>query len=108
MAVAEGANMPCTPEAVEVFQKNNVLFAPGKASNAGGVATSGLGMRQKPLRLLWARGEVDEKLDAIMVGIHKAAYETAKEYGRDGDYVFGANVAGFLKIAEAMQAQGVV
>ena len=108
MAVAEGANMPCTPEAVEVFQKNNVLFAPCKASNAGGVATSGLEMSQNSLRLSWTREEVDEKLDAIMVGIHKAAYETAKDYGRDGAYVFGANVAGFLKIAEAMQAQGVV
>ncbi len=108
IAVAEGANMPCTPEAVEVFQKNGVLFAPGKASNAGGVATSGLEMSQNSLRLSWTREEVDEKLDAIMVGIHKAAYETAKEYGRDGDYVFGANVAGFLKIAEAMKAQGVV
>ena len=108
MAVAEGANMPCTPEAVEVFQKNGILFAPGKASNAGGVVTSGLEMSQNSLRLSWTREEVDEKLDAIMVGIHKAAYETAKEYGRDGDYVFGANVAGFLKIAEAMQAQGVV
>ncbi len=107
-AVAEGANMPCTPEAVEVFQKNGILFAPGKASNAGGVATSGLEMSQNSLRLSWTREEVDEKLDAIMVGIHKAAYETAKEYGRDGDYVFGANVAGFLKIAEAMLAQGVV
>ena len=108
MAVAEGANMPCTPEAVEVFQKNSVLFAPGKASNAGGVATSGLEMSQNSLRLAWTREEVDARLDAIMVGIHKAAYETAQEYGRDGDYVFGANVAGFLKIAEAMQAQGVV
>jgi glutamate dehydrogenase (NADP+) len=108
MAVAEGANMPCTPEAVEVFQKNGVLFAPGKASNAGGVATSGLEMSQNSLRLSWTREEVDEKLDAIMVGIHKSAYETAKEYGREGDYVFGANVAGFLKIAEAMLAQGVV
>ena len=108
MAVAEGANMPCTPEAVEVFQKNGILFAPGKASNAGGVATSGLEMSQNSLRLSWTSEEVDEKLDAIMVGIHKAAYETAKEYGRDGDYVFGANVAGFLKIAEAMLAQGVV
>ncbi|OUV40256.1 MAG: NADP-specific glutamate dehydrogenase [Methanobacteriota archaeon] len=107
-AVAEGANMPCTPEAVAVFQKNGILFAPGKASNAGGVATSGLEMSQNSLRLSWTREEVDEKLDAIMVGIHKAAYETAKEYGRDGDYVFGANVAGFLKIAEAMLAQGVV
>ena len=108
IAVAEGANMPCTPEAVEVFQKNGVLFAPGKASNAGGVATSGLEMSPNSLRLSWTREEVDERLDAIMVGIHKAAYETAKEYGREGDYVFGANVAGFLKIAEAMLAQGVV
>ena len=108
IAVAEGANMPCTPEAVGVFQKNGVLFAPGKASNAGGVATSGLEMSQNSLRLSWTSQEVDEKLDAIMVGIHNAAYETAKEYGRDGDYVFGANVAGFLKIAEAMHAQGVV
>ena len=108
IAVAEGANMPCTPEAVEVFHKNGVLFAPGKASNAGGVATSGLEMSQNSLRLAWTREEVDARLDAIMVGIHKAAYETAKEYGRDGDYVFGANVAGFLKIAEAMKAQGVV
>ena len=108
IAVAEGANMPCTPEAVEVFQKNGVLFAPGKASNAGGVATSGLEMSQNSLRLSWTREEGDERLDAIMVGIHKAAYETAKEYGREGDYVFGANVAGFLKIAEAMLAQGVV
>jgi glutamate dehydrogenase (NADP+) len=108
IAVAEGANMPCTPEAVEVFQKHGILFAPGKASNAGGVATSGLEMSQNSLRLSWTREEVDARLDAIMVGIHKNAYDTAKEYGRDGDYVFGANVAGFLKIAEAMLAQGVV
>ena len=108
IAVGEGANMPCTPEAVEVFQKNGVLFAPGKASNAGGVATSGLEMSQNSLRLSWTRQEVDEKLEAIMVNIHKNASETAKQYGREGDYVFGANVAGFLKVAEAMTAQGVV
>ena len=108
IAVAEGANMPCTPGAVEAFQKGSVLFAPGKASNAGGVATSGLEMSQNSLRLNWTREEVDEKLDAIMVNIHKAAYDTAKKYGRAGDYVFGANVAGFLKIADAMLAQGVV
>lgn len=108
IAVGEGANMPCTPEAVEVFQASGVLFAPGKASNAGGVATSGLEMSQNSLRLAWTREEVDAKLDAIMVNIHKNAYDTAKQYGREGDYVFGANVAGFLKIAEAMQAQGVV
>lgn len=107
-AVGEGANMPCTPEAVEVFHKNGVLFAPGKASNAGGVATSGLEMSQNSLRLSWTREEVDQRLENIMVNIHKAAAETAKQYGREGDYVFGANVAGFLKIAEAMQAQGIV
>ena len=108
IAVGEGANMPCTPEAVEVFQKNGILFAPGKASNAGGVATSGLEMSQNSLRLSWTREEVDEKLEAIMVNIHKNASETAKQYGREGDYVFGANVAGFLKVAEAMTAQGVI
>jgi len=106
MAVGEGANMPCTPEAVEAFQNAGVLFAPGKASNAGGVATSGLEMSQNSLRMSWTREEVDEKLDGIMVGIHKAAYETAEKYGRPHDYVFGANVAGFLKVAEAMLAQG--
>ena len=107
-AVAEGANMPCTPEAVEVFQKGGVLFAPGKASNAGGVATSGLEMSQNSLRLSWTREEVDKRLDDIMVSIHEQAHSTAKEYGREGDYVFGANVAGFLKVAEAMMAQGVI
>ncbi len=106
MAVGEGANMPCTPEAVETFLKAGVLFAPGKASNAGGVATSGLEMSQNSLRMSWTREEVDEKLDGIMVGIHKAAYDTAQKYGRPHDYVFGANVAGFLKVAEAMLAQG--
>jgi glutamate dehydrogenase (NADP+) len=108
MAVAEGANMPCTPEAVTAFQKGGILFAPGKASNAGGVATSGLEMSQNSLRLSWTREEVDARLDAIMVDIHEQAYSTAKKYGRDGDYVFGANVAGFLKVAEAMMAQGVI
>jgi glutamate dehydrogenase (NADP+) len=108
IAVAEGANMPCTPEAVEVFQKSGVMFAPGKASNAGGVATSGLEMSQNSLRYGWTREEVDAKLDNIMVNIHKSASETAEKYGRPGDYVFGANVAAFLKIAEAMMAHGVV
>ncbi|MGB0516173.1 MAG: NADP-specific glutamate dehydrogenase [Poseidonia sp.] len=108
IAVGEGANMPCTPEAVEVFQEAGVLFAPGKASNAGGVATSGLEMSQNSLRLGWTREEVDQRLEGIMVNIHKNAFETAKKYGREGDYVFGANVAGFLKVAEAMIAQGVV
>ncbi len=108
IAVGEGANMPCTPEAVEVFHEAGVLFAPGKASNAGGVATSGLEMSQNSLRLSWTREEVDKRLEDIMVDIHKNAFETAKAYGREGDYVFGANVAGFLKVAEAMMAQGVV
>lgn len=108
IAVAEGANMPCTPEAVAVFQEAGVLFAPGKASNAGGVATSGLEMSQNSLRLSWTREEVDEKLENIMINIHKNASETAQEYGREGDYVFGANVAGFLKVAEAMTAQGIL
>ena len=108
IAVAEGANMPCTPEAVECLQEHGILFAPGKASNAGGVATSGLEMSQNSLRMNWSREEVDEKLEAIMINIHKNAYETAKKYGREGDYVFGANVAGFLKVADAMLAQGVL
>jgi glutamate dehydrogenase (NADP+) len=108
IAVAEGANMPCTPDAVDVFQSNGVLFAPGKASNAGGVATSGLEMAQNSARLSWPRGKVDKKLEEIMVNIHKAAFETAEKYGQPGNYVFGANIAGFLKIAEAMMAQGVV
>jgi len=106
VAVAEGANMPCTPEAIEAFQKAGVLFAPGKASNAGGVATSGLEMSQNSQRLSWTREEVDKRLEQIMISIHKSAAATAKEYGREGDYVFGANVAGFRKVADAMVAQG--
>ena len=101
IAVAEGANMPCTPEAVEVFLENGILFAPGKASNAGGVATSGLEMSQNSLRMSWTREEVDQKLEGIMVNIHKNAFETAEKYGMPGNYVAGANIAGFLKIAES-------
>ena len=108
MAVAEGANMPCTPEAVEVFQNTGVLFAPGKASNAGGVATSGLEMSQNSLRMSWSREEVDQKLEEIMVNIHKNAFETSERYGMAGNYVAGANIAGFLKVAEATLAQGIV
>ena len=107
-AVAEGANMPCTPEAVEVFHKNGILFAPGKASNAGGVATSGLEMSQNSLRLSWSREEVDERLQSIMINIHQSAYDTAAKYGMPGNYVAGANIAGFLKVAEAMVAQGLI
>lgn len=108
MALGEGANMPCTPEAISILQSSGVMYAPGKASNAGGVATSGLEMSQNSLRMNWTREEVDAKLDQIMVDIHKNAFDTAKKYGREGDYVFGANVAGFLKIADAMMAQGVL
>ena len=108
MAVAEGANMPCTPEAVEVFLTNRVMFAPGKASNAGVVATSGLEMSQNSLRYNWTREEVDSKLDQIMVDIHKNAAETAEKYGMPDNYVAGANIAGFLKVAEAMTAQGLI
>ena len=85
-----------------------MLFAPGKASNAGGVATSGLEMSQNSLRMSWTREEVDQKLEGIMVNIHKNASETAEKYGMPGNYVAGANIAGFLKVAEAMQAQGMV
>ena len=108
IAIAEGANMPCTPEAVEVFHKNGILFAPGKASNAGGVATSGLEMSQNSLRLSWTREEVDTRLEEIMANIHKQASETAAKYGMKGNYVAGANIAGFLKIADAMTAQGMI
>jgi len=106
LAVSEGANMPCDLKAIEVFQKAKVLYAPGKASNAGGVATSGLEMVQNSQRYFWTREEVDEKLHTIMVGIHKNAYETAKLFGQPGNYVVGANIAGFLKVADAMIAQG--
>ena len=106
--VAEGANMPSTPEAVAAFQGAGVMFAPGKASNAGGVATSGLEMSQNSIRMSWSREEVDEKLKGIMKNIHDNAYAAAKEFGMEGNYVAGANIAGFLKVAQAMIAQGVV
>ena len=108
IAVAEGANMPCTPEAIECFHQHGLLFAPGKASNAGGVATSGLEMSQNSLRLNWPREEVDRRLEEIMVNIHRNASETAKKYGMEGNYVAGANIAGFLKVAESMDAQGLL
>ena len=107
-AVAEGANMPSTPEAVEIFQRAGLLFAPAKAANAGGVATSGLEMSQNSQRLSWTFEEVDEKLHGIMVSIYKAAADAAKEYGMEGNLVAGANIAGFLKVADAMLAQGIV
>ena len=107
-AVAEGANMPTTMEATEYFQANKVLFCPGKASNAGGVATSALEMSQNSERLSWTFEEVDSKLQNIMVNIFHSLDDAAKKFGCEGNYVAGANIAGFLKVAEAMTAQGVV
>jgi len=108
LAIGEGANMPTTPEAIEVFHKNKVMFVPGKASNAGGVSISGIEMSQNSTRIQWQREQVDEKLQTIMGDIH----ESCRKYGDDGngyiDYVKGANVAGFIKVADAMIAQGVV
>ena len=108
ICVSEGANMPCTPEAIEAFHKNNVLFAPGKASNAGGVAVSGLEMSQNSLRFNWTRAEVDEKLKAIMKDIHASCEKYGTNEDGSIDYVKGANIAGFVKVADAMLAQGVV
>ncbi len=108
IAVAEGANMPTTLEATEYLQQNKVLFAPGKAANAGGVATSALEMSQNSERLSWTFEEVDSKLQGIMVNIFHNLDDAAKRYGKEGDYVAGANIAGFEKVAEAMIAQGVV
>lgn len=108
IAIAEGANMPSTPEAIAIFTDAKLLFAPGKAANAGGVATSGLEMAQQSSRWYWSREEVDQKLHQIMIKIHKTAFDTAAEYGTPGNYVNGANIAGFIKVAKAMLAQGVV
>ena len=107
IAVGEGANMPSTPDAVTIFQNNKIMFAPGKASNAGGVVTSGLEMSQNSLRLSWTREEVDQRLHGIMKSIH----DTCVKYGKNGnyvDYVKGANIGGFVKVAVAMLAQGLV
>jgi glutamate dehydrogenase (NADP+) len=106
--VAEGANMPSTPEAIEQFLTNKILYGPGKAANAGGVATSGLEMSQNAVRIFWTRREVDEKLHNIMIAIHKQCFEAAEEYGQPGNLVAGANIAGFVKVANAMLAQGLV
>jgi glutamate dehydrogenase (NADP+) len=108
VAVGEGANMPSTPEAVRIFQAANVLFAPGKAANAGGVATSALEMQQNASRDSWSFEQTEARLATIMRGIHDRCAETAEEYGAPGDYVLGANVAGFVRVAEAMRAFGVV
>jgi glutamate dehydrogenase (NADP+) len=106
--VAEGANMPSTPEAVRIFQENNVLYGPGKAANAGGVATSGLEMCQNSMKLSWTREEVDTRLLMIMKSVHKTCLDAAGAYGKKGDYVTGANIAGFVKVANAMLAYGVI
>ena len=107
-AVGEGANMPCTNEAVEYFLEKGVLLAPAKAANAGGVATSALEMSQNSMRMAWTFEEVDKKLHDIMVNIFKDSRDAAKQYGFEGNYVVGANIAGFLKVADAMMAQGLV
>lgn len=108
IAVAEGANMPSTPEAITYFLENNILFGPAKAANAGGVAVSGLEMSQNSMRYSWSFDEVDNKLHDIMVAIYKNAYDRSVEFGLEGNLVAGANIAGFLKVADAMMAQGVV
>jgi glutamate dehydrogenase (NADP+) len=106
--VSEGANMPSTPEAVDLFLNKKILYGPGKAANAGGVATSGLEMSQNSLRLNWTREEVDKKLKEIMIAIHKQCVEAADKYGFPGNYVMGANIAGFIKVADSMLDQGLV
>ncbi len=106
--VCEGANMPCTPEAVDLFQSKGVLYAPGKAANAGGVAVSGLEMTQNTIRLSWTREEVEAQLLKIMKTIHSSCTDSAKDFGHAGNYVFGANIAGFRKVADAMIAQGII
>lgn len=108
MAVGEGANMPCTPEAIRLWQNNNILYAPGKAANAGGVAVSALEMSQNSMRYAWTFDEVDAKLKAIMQSIYHKSSQAAREYGYEDNLVVGANIAGFVKVAEAMIAQGVV
>ncbi len=106
--VSEGANMPSTLDAIKVYQEHNVLYGPAKAANAGGVATSGLEMSQNSMRLSWSREEVDQRLHGIMKSIHKACLEAAETYGKKGDYLMGANIAGFIKVANAMLAYGIV
>jgi glutamate dehydrogenase (NADP+) len=106
--LAEGANMPTTPEGINVLIDNGIMYAPGKASNAGGVATSGLEMTQNYMGANWTREEVDAKLQNIMKSIHETCLAAAKEYGKLNNYMHGANIAGFLKVAKAMQAQGVI
>ena len=107
ICLAEGANMPCTPEAIDIFHRNRMLFAPGKAANAGGVATSGLEMSQNATKIRWNREEVDDKLHRIMKQIHQACVKHGTLNDGYVDYVKGANVAGFLKVANAMMEHGI-
>jgi len=106
--IGEGANMPSTPEAIEQFLDKKILYGPAKAANAGGVATSGLEMSQNAMMMSWTREEVDQRLHDIMIDIHKQCYEAAEEYGQPGNLVMGANIAGFVKVADAMLDQGLV
>ncbi len=108
MLVSEGANMPSTPEAIKVYLEKKILYGPGKAANAGGVATSGLEMSQNSQRLAWTSEEVDKKLKGIMVAIHKQCIDASNEYGYTGNYVLGANIAGFVKVADSMLDHGVI
>ena len=106
--MAEGANMPSTLKAIEVIQEAGIVFLPAKAANAGGVATSALEMAQSSGRLFWSFEEVDKKLKAIMINIYHNIDDAAKQYGFEGNYVMGANIAGFVKVAEAIMAHGIV
>jgi glutamate dehydrogenase (NADP+) len=106
--IGEGANMPSTPDAIDTYLENDILYGLGKAANAGGVAVSALEMSQNSMRYAWTREEVDNKLKGIMQSIHDQAFNAAKEYGAEGNYVVGANVAGFLKVANSMMDQGLV
>ena len=108
VCVSEGANMPSSPEAIRIYKDNNILFGPSKAANAGGVAVSGLEMSQNSMRLRWSREEVDQRLQGIMKKIHTSCLQAVEAYGAPGDYVMGANIAGFIKVANAMLAYGVV
>ncbi len=108
MCISEGANMPSSLEAIRIYQENNILYGPAKAANAGGVATSGLEMSQNSMRLSWPREEVDSRLRMIMKSIHQSCLDAAKTYGKPGDYLLGANTAGFIKVANAMMAYGVI
>ena len=108
IAIGEGANMPTTPEGVKVFQDAGIAYGPGKAANAGGVATSALEMQQNASRDSWDFAQTEARLQKIMQNIHRDCYETAEEYGAPGNYVVGANIAGFIKVSRAMLAMGVV